>query len=136
MAIFITIFGKIVFRRLQYQGFGIFVWNTCVFVIFYYLSGILVQCPMIVNNIFLMGWALNLSVFNCSVHDVKIIVLFCIALGILGPLIEGTYANSGFFAYRDPHVYFVPVWLCGLYLQGGLAVASGITILESLINKK
>ena len=135
MAVFITITGKIVFHRLPYQGIMPFVWNTIVFVIFYYCSGILVQYPMLLSNMFITGWALNLSVFACSAHDLKTIVLFCTALGVLGPIVEGSYAQSGFFAYRDPHVYFVPVWLCGLYLQGGLAVASGITILEYLSKK-
>ena len=46
------------------------------------------------------------------------------AAQVLGPLAEGAYAATGFFAYARPAVYGVPAWLGPLYLVGGGAVAA------------
>lgn len=66
--------------------------------------------------------------------DVSKLLLFSILLGVLGPVVEGYYSGVvGFFSYSDVDAYYVPCWLCGLYLNGALAVAATTSKLESWI---
>jgi hypothetical protein len=101
------------------------VFTLLVFIFFYYLSGVFQDSPMILNNLFLIVWCLQLTNFNRVSNK---LILFSVLLGVLGPLAEGYYSGViKFFAYRDAHAFYVPCWLCGLYLNGALAIAATVT---------
>ena len=99
------------------------------FVSCYFASGALASYPAFLYAAFLAAWAALLA-RGYSGGDgaaVTALVRFCVAMAVLGPLVEGAYSMwTGFFAYGVPHthVFGVPVWLSPLYLLGGGALAS------------
>ena len=110
--------------------------SVLLFVLQYYFSGLFQEYPMCLHNLFLLTWGLHLySAFGGSevgsgVTCAKVAV-YSIMLGMLGPVVEGFYSSEiKFFAYNGVVVYHVPVWLCGLYMNGGIAVATTIGWLE------
>lgn len=50
----------------------------------------------------------------------KNLIPYCIAVAIGGCLFEGTLASTGAFYYTKPDIYYVPIWLFGLYLHAAL----------------
>lgn len=99
------------------------------FILFYYLSGLLQDSPMFLNNLYLIIWGIQLINFNSEFNK---LLLYSIFLGVLGPVVEGYYSGvMKFFAYNDVDAYYVPCWLCGLYLNGALAIVAITTKLES-----
>jgi hypothetical protein len=117
--------GSILFKDFPDHDMDLFLWNFLVFIGFYYCTGLFSDYPMTLHSVFLAVWSLNIHAFR---GDIPRIAAFCVLLGILGPVIEGYFSENGFFAYFFPHIYNVPVWLSSLYLQGGLAIVSGITL--------
>ena len=78
---------------------------------------------MTLFNLFLISWGLQLLNFNNN-NELKKLLQYSMFLGILGPIVEGYYSGViGFFTYSDIDAYYVPLWLCGLYLNGGITVA-------------
>ena len=75
-------------------------------------------------------WVLQLFMFQHEVHKV---VMYSFILGLAGPICEGYYSSTGFFAYSEPHAYFVPMWLSGMYVNGALAIIATASYLESLL---
>jgi len=97
--------------------------SLAVFVAEYYCSGLFKDSPMMLHNSFLTVWVLQLL----SYSTLKTIVPFCVLLGIIGPVVEGFYSTTGFFVYAVPDlVYHTPIWLCSLYMNGGIVAASSL----------
>lgn len=93
--------------------------SSVVFVAAYAASGIWQDAPMALTSAFWLTWVLHLRFYP---HAPWSTVALCVVLGVAGPVGEGYVSQTGFFAYRAPHAYHVPVWLGGLYLHGGLAI--------------
>jgi hypothetical protein len=131
IGIYCTVTGWFIFRQMKPLPNEQTIFTLLVFVLFYYLSGYLQSNPMFLNNLFLIVWGLQLVNMNRD-KDMNKLVLFSILLGVLGPVVEGYYSGVvGFFAYNDVDAYYVPCWLCGLYLNGALAIAATTSKLES-----
>jgi hypothetical protein len=125
IGIYCTLTGWFIFRHMKPLPKEQTIGSLIVFIVFYYLSGCLQDSPMFLNNLFLIVWCIQLTNFN---RDSNKLILFSVFLGALGPLVEGYYSGVvGFFAYRDVHAYYVPCWLCGLYLNGALAIAATVS---------
>ena len=127
IGLFCTAAGWAMFRNYPAPTMSRGLLSTAIFAAVYFASGVFAAHPMILFNVFLLTWALQLMTFT---HDLGRLVLFSALLGVLGPLFEGMVSSTGVFAYNEPHVYYVPVWLSGLYLHGGLAVAATISRVE------
>lgn len=97
--------------------------SLIVFVVEYYFSGAFKEYPLTLHNAFLAVWVLQLLSFS----SLRLMVPYCVLLGILGPVVEGYYTTTGFFSYQVPDVvYHVPIWLSSLYMNGGVAVAASL----------
>ena len=123
-----TVTGARLFARSPSPGPLRAAMSIVVFVLAYAASGRFSDAPMALSAAFLGTWALHLYAYRDAVHTR---VAFCAALGVGGPLLEGWYTTTGFFAYTAPQAYYVPMWLSGLYLHGGLAVAASVATLTT-----
>jgi hypothetical protein len=131
-----TVTGWIIFKEMKpISMFGTIV-SLFLFVLCYYLSGFLKEYPMTINNFFLILWGFQLNHFQRPEYFSKLLG-YSILLGTLGPVVEGYFSGvMGFFQYYDVDAYYVPCWLSGLYLNGGLAIAATTTLLESWTSGK
>ena len=127
IGLFCTAAGWAMFRKYPAPTLFRGLLSAAIFAAMYFASGVFAAHPMILFNVFLLAWALQLWTFT---HDLARLVLFSALLGVLGPSFEGMISSTGVFAYNEPHIYHVPVWLSGLYLNGGLAVAATISRVE------
>lgn len=102
------------------------------FVMCYFASGLLRDLPGLLFSGFLVLWALLLGWFD---QRLRAVVGFCVGLAVVGPVVEGSYSASGFFAYSDASVFGAPVWLGGLYMVGGLAAIAVYSSLRSRLRR-
>lgn len=132
IGLYCTFTGYFIFNKMKpisnIQTFISFV----VFISFYYLSGLLKDHPMTLHNLFLIVWVLQLVGFK---RETNKLLQYSIFLGVLGPVVEGYYSGViGFFSYTDVDAYYVPLWLCGLYLNGALVIAATTSKIGDYIN--
>ena len=134
MSIFCALSGRAIFFSMPAPPLHQTLGSLIVFVGCYYASGVFQNYPMLLHNSFLAVWAIRLT--NIDNKFLSRVVAYSAVLGIAGPLVEGFYSSTiGFFAYVHPHAYHVPMWLCPLYLNGGIAVASTVATLEALLKE-
>ena len=98
----------------------------------YLLSGAVDAYPMVLVAGLMLMWAGQLSWFSANTYPV---VVFSVVLAVVGPIAEGLYSSSGFFAYTDAAVFGVPAWLGPLYLNGALAVVASMAALGSWLGQ-
>jgi hypothetical protein len=65
-----------------------------------------------------LAWAARLVRRRCGG-----LLLFSLALALLGPALEATLAGLGLFAYDHPDLGPVPIWLPTIYLHGALLIS-------------
>lgn len=99
----------------------------------YLLSGPLDGIPMLLLAGLMLVWVAQLGWFRPAVYPV---VVFSVVLAVIGPIAEGLYSASGFFAYTDEAVFGVPAWLGPLYLNGALAVAASMATLGQWLRRE
>ena len=107
-------------RQLPPSPLGRGLASTAAFVACYAASGIWTDAPMTLHALFLLAWIGHLWFYPDRPWTT---VALCVVLGVAGPVGEGYVSQTGFFAYHRADAYHVPVWLSGLYLHGGLAIA-------------
>jgi hypothetical protein len=133
MSLFCAVSGKVYFGSMPAPSIVSSAASIIIFASQYYASGVFQDFPMTINNVFLVTWGVRLVKFDS--RFVNTLLLYSLVLGIGGPLVEGFYSSAvGFFVYNSPHAYNVPMWLCPLYLNGALAVASTVASIESWLN--
>ena len=128
VALFCTSSGWLLVREQPSRGLIKGLLSIFLFVLVYFLSGKFQDYPTAMNTSFFALWLGHLLTFR---HGVRKILGFSVLLGIAGPLLEGRASEIGFLRYIDVDEYNVPFWLSGLYLNGALAVATTIPVLES-----
>jgi hypothetical protein len=118
--------GWLACRRLPPARIGKGLASAATFVACYAATGLAQHWPMALHSLLLVGWLGHLWFYRPAPWST---LALCVALSVAGPLGEGYVSQTGFFAYRQAHAYHVPVWLGGLYLHGGLAIAGTLPTL-------
>lgn len=134
MSLFCAISGRFYFGKMPASSALATINSVIIFASQYYASGVFQHYPMALNNLFLVMWGVRLVKYDEKY--VSKLLLYSLVLGIGGPLVEGFYSSAiGFFVYISPHGYHVPMWLCPLYFNGALAVASTVSFIENWLNQ-
>jgi len=89
-----------------------------IFFLVYLMSGLGNEHPVLLNLIFYGAFLMRLRI----TYERSFILVFSIVLAIGGMVGEGLLVLSGWVEYRDPDIFYVPYWLGGIYLHGGLAL--------------
>jgi hypothetical protein len=128
VGVFCALSGWALFRDAPPRGVGKTLVSAACFVACYAASGLAGAWPMSLHAAFLLTWLAHAATFPAQTRR---LVAYAVVLGVVGPVWEGWGVENGFFHYVEPHAYHVPIWLTGLYMHGGLAVASAISTVSS-----
>jgi hypothetical protein len=97
-----------------------FATGTLWFVGAYAASGVFDAHPYALAGAFVLIWAIRVAVAQQPAN----LVAFSLLLAIAGTGAEAILSAAGTFAYANPDLLGVPIWLPGLYLHGApLALA-------------
>ncbi len=121
IGVFVTLAGATLRSEAPRPGLGATALGVLAFLAAYIASGPLGAWPMTLHALFVATWWLHLQTFPPATQ--QRLVGWSVLLGLLGPVFEGAYAQTGFFHYVDADAFGVPIWLMGIYLHGALAVA-------------
>lgn len=128
----LTLVAWRVFGRAPAPPLGVTLTYVGTFTAAYLLSGVLDELPMVLLAALMLMWVAQLAWLRPDIYPV---VAFSVVLAVIGPVAEGLYAASGFFAYSDEAVFGVPAWLGPLYLNGALAVAASMATLGQWLGR-
>ncbi|MCP4437574.1 MAG: hypothetical protein GY810_01360 [Aureispira sp.] len=98
--------------------------SLIIFALVYILSGFGNESPIFLNVLFYGLFLLRLTI----TPDKVFILIISIMLGIGGAFIEGFMSNMDLVYYTKPVIYYVPLWLAGLYLHGAFALRDGMRL--------
>jgi hypothetical protein len=97
-----------------------FISGTAWFVAAYAASGLFDDHPFALAVAFVLTWAVRVAL----APQPSPLVAYSLLLAVAGTAAEAILAAAGTFAYANPDLLGVPVWLPGLYLHGApLALA-------------
>jgi hypothetical protein len=97
-----------------------FVTGSAWFVAAYAASGLFDEHPIALAVAFALAWALRVAL----ARQPGPLVAYSLLLAAAGTAVEAILAGVGAFAYANPDLLGVPIWLPGLYLHGApLALA-------------
>jgi hypothetical protein len=114
-------------RRRAEPGAAAFVTGTLWFVGAYAASGVFDAHPEALAVAFLVTWAGRVALAQRPGN----LVAYSLLLAAAGTGAEAILSAAGTFAYANPDVLGVPVWLPGLYLHGApLALALAAAVAE------
>ena len=107
-------------RRRAKPGAAAFLTGTLWFLAAYAASGLFDAHPYALAAAFVVTWALRVALARQPAP----LVAFSLLLAAAGTGAEAILSAAGTFAYANPDVLGVPIWLPGLYLHGApLALA-------------
>jgi hypothetical protein len=107
-------------RGMAKPGAAAFLTGTIWFVGAYAASGLFDAHPYALAAAFVVTWALRVSLARQPAS----LVAFSLLLAVAGTGAEAILSAAGTFAYANPDLLGVPIWLPGLYLHGApLALA-------------
>jgi hypothetical protein len=119
--------GAVPFARQREQPKSAdFVTGTAWFVAAYAASGVFDAHPIALAVAFVLAWALRVAL----ARQPGPLVAYSLLLAAAGTAAEAILSAAGTFAYADPDMIGVPIWLPGLYLQGAplaLALAKALS---------
>jgi hypothetical protein len=103
-----------------------FISGTAWFVAAYAASGLFDDHPFALAVAFVLTWAVRAAL----APQPSPLVAYSLLLAVAGTAAEAILAAAGTFAYANPDLLGVPVWLPGLYLHGAplaLALAKALS---------
>jgi len=99
-----------------------FVEAVTAFVLVYMLSGFGNFEPILLSVIFYGIFAVR-CFFS---YDRSWLLILSISMAIGGMFAEGVISSAGMMIYRHVDVFYVPLWLGGLYMHGAFALREGM----------
>jgi hypothetical protein len=113
-------------------GAAAFVTGTLWFVAAYAASGLFDAHPYALAAAFVVTWAVRVALARQPAS----LVAFSLLLAAAGTGAEAILSAAGTFAYTNPNVLGVPIWLPGLYLHGApLALALSRALSEPRVTR-
>lgn len=120
LATALVLTGVRLFGRELAPGWAKPIAAVVLFLALYGLTGTFKDHPMALYSAYVLLWP---GLMRFAGLDLWRLVVFSVALAVIGPLAEGVRADDGFFAYADVDAFHVPMWLSALYLNGAVAGA-------------
>lgn len=98
--------------------------SLILFTLVYILSGFGNESPLFLNLFFYGTFLLRLAI----TPDKMFMLIISILIGIGGAFTEGFMSDMDLVYYTKPVIYYVPLWLAGLYLHGAFALRDGMRL--------